>query len=93
MITHIVLFKLNNPEDAHEVKQRLDALPAQIAEIKHYDVGINILSSERNYDVSLISQFETLETMEAYQVHPAHKDFVDYIKPRAASIIAVDYES
>lgn len=93
MITHVVLFKLNNTADAAEVKRRLEALPAQIAEIKYYEVGINVLSSERNYDMSLISKFDTLDTMQAYQVHPAHQDFVDFIKPRAASIIAVDYES
>jgi hypothetical protein len=92
VITHIVLFKLNNPEDAIEVKRRLEALPAQIAEIRHYEIGIDIVRGERNYEVSLISKFDTLETLQAYQVHPAHQDFVGYIRPVAASIVVVDYE-
>lgn len=95
MITHVVFFKFADPtpETAQTTKTRLLALPAQIPQIKHYEVGINILESPRNYDLVLISKFDSLDELSAYQVHPVHQEFVTYIKSVTSSIFAVDYDS
>lgn len=95
MITHVVFFKLAEPskETAQTIKTKLMTLPAKIPQIKHYEVGINIIESERNYDLVLISKFDTLEDLNTYQVHPDHQEVVTYIKSVASSIPAVDYDS
>jgi hypothetical protein len=94
MITHIVVFKLaeNNPEHAQNIHDKLMALPEVIPEIKHYEVGMNIIESERNYDLVLISKFDDVDALNTYQVHPEHQKVVAYIKSVTQSIIAVDYE-
>lgn len=94
MLKHIVMFKFkeNPQETAEELKRRLMALPAQIEEIKHFEVGINTIESARAYDAVLISEFESIDTMKAYQVHPAHQEVLKFTSQVSESIVAVDYE-
>ncbi len=94
MIAHVVMlkFKPEFPEAAAEVKLRLDALPPIIEQIKKYEVGINIVPSDRAYDLSIYSQFESLETMATYQAHPVHQEALGYIRSVISGMTAVDYE-
>ena len=94
MITHVVFFKLaeNNPEHAQNIHDKLMTLPDIITQIKHYEVGMNIIESERNYDLALISKFDNMDDLNTYQGHPEHLKVVEYIKSVTQSILAVDYE-
>lgn len=95
MLTHVVLLKLK-PEYAHEAAHCCDLLlelPGKIAEIRHYEVGLNMVESDRAYDIAIYSRFDDLDGMQAYQVHPDHQIVVAAIAPLMQSIIAVDYES
>lgn len=99
MIHHIVLIKLKpfsgkdeRLEKANEIKNVLEALPELIAEIKFYEVGINILDSERASDIALISKFDSLEALAAYRIHPEHKKALVIINDYAEKVTAVDYE-
>lgn len=78
MIQHIVLFKLKafetdaaKTEKLEEIKKGLEALPAIISELKLLKVGINANPAEQ-YDISLLTEFETMEALHAYAVHPEH---------------------
>lgn len=95
MITHVVMFRFKGDvqEEAATVKGKLDALPAQIPEIKYYETGVNIVKSDRSYDLVLISKFDSLETMAMYSQHPAHLEVLTYIKQVTTSIVAADFES
>lgn len=94
MFSHVVMFKLKErtQQQAEELKAKLDALPAIITEIKSFEVGINVVKSDRAYDVVLISKFDSLETMQAYQVHPNHQEVLAYVREVTDGIVAVDYE-
>ncbi len=95
MLKHIVMFKFpqRDPQTAQTLKDKLMALPAQIDDIRHYEVGINIIEAGSAYDVVLISHFDSLAAMQRYQVHPAHVEVVDYIKQVSSDIVKVDYEA
>jgi len=95
MLTHVVLLKLNErtTNNAHEVRRRLLTLPALIPLIKHMEVGVNVVNSDRAYDVALFQRFDSLADMQAYQIHPAHLDVLAYIKTVIAGMVAVDYDS
>lgn len=78
MIRHIVLFKLKAFETEadkaaklDEIKKGLEALPAIISELKFLKVGINANPAEQ-YDISLLTEFESMEDLHAYAVHPNH---------------------
>jgi len=100
MYKHVVLWKLkeeakglNKEELALEVKRRLDTLPAQISEIKAYEVAINIGDYGASFfDVSLISVFENKETFWAYTKYPEHDDVVAFIQSVQVDEQIVDYE-
>jgi len=94
-LTHVVLFKLHEPsaENIVLIRDGLLSLKALIPQIRQIEVGGNVLPSERAYDLALTVRFESLAAMQEYQRHPDHLRVVnELIKPRAASIIAVDYE-
>lgn len=94
MLTHIVLFKLKElrPEQLATAKEKLLMLPNHIPQLRHLEVGTDILHSERSYDLALITRFDSLADMQAYQRHPIHVEAVTYLKTICQSIIAVDYE-
>jgi len=94
MIVHIVLmqFKDDIPDAAQHIYDLLVALPPKIAEIRTYEVGMNIVESERNDDLSVYSTFDSLDDLQSYQAHPDHQAVLVEIKKVATSIRVVDYE-
>lgn len=95
MIKHIVFFKFKPEADAAavaEIEQGLNALPGKITEIKAFQVGRDVIRSERSYDMALVSDFEDLAALDRYQVHPEHQAVVAKVKAAASSVVAVDYE-
>lgn len=95
MLNHIVFFKLADysPEQAQEVRERLLGLAGKIPCLRYLEVGLDVLHSERSYDLVLITRFDTLEDMQAYQVHPAHVEAARYIASVCRASATVDYES
>ena len=99
MIHHIVMFKLSETPDARqkeankqEVKERLEGLPSKIDVIRSMEVGINVVTQARAFDVVLVSTFDNLDDLETYRVHPAHQEFVNYVGQIREQTASVDYE-
>ena len=95
MLKHVVFFKFTKDATESavtEIIQDLRDLPGKISEIKEFQVGRDVLGSERSCDMVLISAFDSLETMNAYQVHPAHQAVVQKLKKICESIPIVDFE-
>lgn len=95
MIVHIVLFKLNNPtaENSEAVKNMLLSMNGKLPLLRHLEVGVDIIRSERSYDVALYTKFDNLADLQAYQIHPYHAGtVVPFMKANCASIVAADYE-
>jgi len=96
MVTHIVFFKLTEqtPEKIAAVRDKLLSMEGKIAELRHLEAGIDVIRSERSYDVALITKFDSLADLQTYQVHPCHAgEVVPFMKANCSSIVAVDYES
>jgi len=95
MITHIVLFKLLNctPERAAEARGVLAGMAGKIPGLRHLEVGVDLVHSERSYDLALLARFDSLEDLQAYQVHPVHVDVLNYLQGVRQSAMVVDYET
>ena len=96
MITHIVFFRLADPttDNITAARDILLGMNGKIPEIRHLEVGIDVIRSERSYDLAIVTRFDSLADLKAYQVHPCHaRDVVPHLKSVCSSIIAVDYES
>lgn len=96
MITHIVFFKLTEAtvENITATQAKLLSMQGKIAELRHLEAGIDVIRSERSYDIALVTKFDSLEALQAYQVHPYHSgEVIPHMKAVCSSIVAVDYES
>ena len=96
MITHIVSFKLVDPssENLTVTREKLLSMNGNIDLLRHIEVGVDLIRSERSYDIALTTRFDSLEDLQAYQVHPYHAGVVvPHMKSVCSSIVAVDYES
>ncbi len=95
MITHIVFFKLKDrtPAGTEEARSVLLAMNGRIPELRHLEVGIDVVRSPRSHDIALVTRFDSLEDLAVYQAHPVHQEVVRYIQSAAESSIAVDYET
>ena len=94
MIVHIVMFKFNK-EDKDEnllmVKNRLEELVSKIPTLKSMEVGIDFNQSDRAYDLSLYSTFDTKDDLKVYASHPEHMKVVELIKNVTTESKVVDY--
>ena len=93
MFTHIVFFKLKNKDEATTAKNILLSMEGKIPQLKGLEVGVDVLHTERSYDLVLITKFDSLEDMEIYAVSEFHvNSVIKYIKPMIESSKTVDYE-
>jgi hypothetical protein len=96
MITHIVFFKLTDPtgENLAATQAKLLSMEGQIPMLRHLEAGVDVIRSERSYDVALITRFDSLADLQAYQIHTYHAgEVIPFMKSVCSSILAVDYES
>ena len=95
MITHIVFFKLIEPTSGNiaATRGKLMDMSGKIPSIRSIEIGVDIVRSERSYDLALVTRFDSINDLQAYQVHPVHADeVVPHVKSVCSSIVAVDYE-
>ncbi len=96
MVTHIVLFKLSDPspENVEDLKNRLLSMNGKVPQLRHLEVGVDVVRSGRSYDLVLITKFDSLEDLGDYQSHPYHAgEIIPYVRRMSESVVAVDYES
>jgi hypothetical protein len=95
MITHIVLFKLADatPANISATRDKLLSMQGIILQLRHLEAGVDVIRSERSYDVALLTRFDSLADLQEYQVHPYHAgEVIPFMKSVCSSIVAVDYE-
>ncbi len=98
LIKHIVFFNFKDEalgktkkENMEKVKKDLEAL-ADIEQIKALEVGIDINGSERAYDLSLYTEFETMADLDFYQDYGPHVDIKHFVREVCIGTAVVDYE-
>lgn len=94
MIKHIVLYRLNDPteENALALKEKFLSMRGKIPQLKRIEAGIDIVKSDRSYDVALVCEFDRLEDLETYRVCDVHLPVMAYVKSVTACSHCVDYE-
>lgn len=95
MITHIVLFRLRERTKDNILKARdaLYGLRGKVPVLRSLEVGVDVMRSERSYDIALTARFDTLKDLDEYQRHPAHVEVAEHMARVKESSVAVDYES
>ena len=70
----------------------MNLLPSKIDVIQKFEVGKNFTISDRAFDLSIVSEFNSKEDLETYAVHPAHLEFVEFNKSVSEIVKVVDFE-
>lgn len=78
MFTHIVLFKLKEPttENIKFVEKTLLSMNGNIDELKQLEVGVDVVRSDRSFDIGIITRFNSKEDYLAYDVNEYHVEKV-----------------
>ena len=95
MVTHIVMFKLSEPTTGNLsiTRDMLLSMNGKIDQLRHLEAGIDVIRSERSYDIALITKFDSLQDLQTYQIHPYHAgEVIPHMKAVCSSIVAVDFE-
>jgi hypothetical protein len=100
MVKHIVCLKLKDfaegkskSENAVIFTERLTALNEIIPVIKNFEVGTNApAASKKNFDVALVTEFESFEDLQIYQNHPEHLKIADFVSSVSEIRAVVDFE-
>lgn len=95
MLKHIVFIKLadRSPEKVEISRSKLADMEGKIPQLLHIEVGVDVVHSERSFDIALITEFESMEDMKAYQVHPVHQEVLAHLAEVKDTIVSVDFES
>ena len=95
MFTHIVFANLTDPtpENINKARDLLQSLEGNVPQVRQLEVGVDVIRSERSFDVSLYTKFDSREDMDAYQVHPFHKGVLGEVAKLVSAVVAVDYET
>ena len=95
MIKHIVCFKLAEPseEACLKCKEVLMSMVGNVPTIRDIEVGIDVLRSQRSYDVYLAVTVDNRDALDEYQRDEYHCGVVKkHMHAVTASSVAVDFE-
>jgi hypothetical protein len=93
MIKHIACFKLKDGESAEKAKEVLMSMKGNVPLIRDIEVGVDILHSERSYDIILSVVLDDMNALEQYQEDPYHVNVVKkHMHAVRQSSVAVDFE-
>jgi hypothetical protein len=95
MLTHIVFFKLKErtPEVVQKTKEVFLNMEGKIEQLLSIEVGVDIIHSERSYDIALITKFNSLADLAIYNAHAVHQEVIAYIGTVHEASVSVDYET
>ena len=100
MIRHVCMFEFldeaegrTRAENVAITKSMLEALPEKIDWIRASTVALNSPDAPQgNWDLILISDFDSFEDLERYRVHPDHVAVGTFMKPVRSARSCVDFE-
>src|SRR3954466_956243 len=95
-LRHVVLFKFKDGAKAGDIKKVEDAfraLSGKIKLIKDFEWGTNVSPENLNQGLThcFFVTFTSDKDRDDYLVHPAHKEFVEILKPVLDKATVVDY--
>jgi hypothetical protein len=94
MLTHIVFFKLKErtPEVIQKTKEVLLNMEGKIEQLLSIEVGVDVVHSERSFDIALVTRFHSLADLAIYNAHPIHQEVIAYMGTVREAAVSVDYE-
>ena len=99
MIKHIVTWKLiaedvsTKAASTAAIRDALEPLAGVIEGVRTLTIHANVAAPEANWDVVLLSEFDSIEALEAYQTHPAHMIAAGVVREHVSDRASIDVEA
>jgi Stress responsive A/B Barrel Domain len=95
-LRHVVLFKFKDsatPEQVRAIEDSFRALPSKVQEIAAFEWGRDVSTEGKTdgFTHCFMVGFKNAQGRDAYLPHPAHKKFVELLKPSLDKVLVVDY--
>ena len=95
-IRHLVLFRFadgTSTADRDGIASAFAALPSQIDGITALEWGTNVSPEglAKDFTHAFMLTFRDAAARDAYLPHPAHRAFVEGLKPHLADVLVFDY--
>lgn len=91
MLTHVVLFRLEDQADAAEAADRLNAMAGRIDRLVSISAGED--TTDGPWHCALVTVFTDGDALAAYQDDPVHTEVTAWLKPRIKDRAVVDFIS
>ncbi len=99
MLRHVVMFQFKEEaqgrtkaENVAITKAMLEALPEKISWIRSSTVATNAEDADAgNFDLVLITDFDSMEDYRRYKVHPDHVAVGNFMRPVRITRSSVDF--
>ncbi len=96
MLRHVVMFKFKEASSAVEVQKVVDGfreLKSKIPQIASFEFGTNNSPEGLNdgFTHCFLVTFKSEKDRDVYLPHPAHKAFVELLKPHLEKAMVIDY--
>ncbi|MFE9857384.1 Dabb family protein [Streptomyces sp. NPDC005780] len=91
MLTHVVLMRFTDPDDAPEARRRLAELAPLVPEIRSIELGLDTVGSPVSFHLCMITRHDDEAGLSAYQSHPRHLELASWLRPRLAGRAVVDH--
>jgi hypothetical protein len=94
-LQHVVLVDLADDNDIAAMRAASDAMLPKIPMVKAYVCGtpvdIGRANVQKDYDLGIIVQFDSVEDYKAYLEHPIHVELVQTWRPKWKKSFIVDF--
>jgi len=95
-LRHVVLFKFKAEATPAQIKAAEDgfrALPSKFPGVRSFEWGTDVSPEKLSdgFTHCFLVTFDTEKARDAYLPHPAHKAYVESIKPILDKVLVVDY--
>lgn len=94
MIRHIVLFKIKDEfkDEIPSLVENFYSMKGKIEGMTDLESGMDVLHSDRSYDLALITVFDSMESFVKYQTHPVHMPVKKRMHEVRSASVACDFE-
>lgn len=93
MLSHVVLMTFTDADDAAKAKDLLEGLVGAVPQVRTLQVNLDELHTPVSAHLCLVTTHLDADDLRGYQEHPAHLELAQWLRPRLAARVVVDFSS
>lgn len=91
MFHHVVFMKFIDLDNRAEAARRLQGLVDTVPSLRSVQTGVDVLQTDRSWDLCLITRFNDRAGYDTYAVDPTHLEVIGFLKTVISGSATVDW--